>query len=112
MTNATKILSVRLTDPHQPSTIVTQLAHLVNNEESVAQFILNERTSIFLSMDGKIAYFESRIHSLHGAVVVSGSKLKLDNFCSYIWNLEAEEECGNLVLEILEISSTPSYPDA
>lgn len=104
--NVTKILPVRFTDTHQPSTIVVQQAHLVSNEKSVAQFTHHERRSVFLSMDGKIVYFDSRLHFPHGAVIVCSLKLKLDNFCSYIWNLEAQDkyEFGNLV--------QTSYPDA
>ncbi|CAB4008910.1 Hypothetical predicted protein, partial [Paramuricea clavata] len=93
-------------DPYQPSTIVAQLAHLMNSDKSVAQLIIHERTSVFLSKGSKIVYFDSHLHPPYGAVLVSGSMLNLDDFCSYIWNLEAHDihEFGNLV--------HTTYPDA
>ena len=100
------IFPIRFTDPYQPSTIVAQLARLMNSDTSVAQLIIHERTSVFLSKGSKIVYFDSHLHRPYGAVLVSGSMLNLDDFCSYIWNLEAHDihEFGNLV--------HTTYPDA
>lgn len=100
-----ELLPVRFMDPHKPSTIEEQLERLVNNDKGVAQFIIHERTSAFLVKDGKILYADSHLHPPSGAVLVSGSKENLHNFCSYIWNLEAHgvSEFGNF--------ARTSYPD-
>lgn len=65
-------LPVRVSDPHPPSTIRYQLVKLCNNHGvSLALFIVNEKTVLFVSVRGeKLVLVDSHLREPNGATVI------------------------------------------
>ena len=90
---------VRLQDPHEMSTICSQLSSAGNSQERSYSFlIMNEKISFFSTAKNEVLYVDTHSHPSHGAIVIVSDSVHMAEFCKTVWCLQgySENSFGNL----------------
>lgn len=90
------LMSVRLDDEHERSTICGQQREAINSRSSFSGFlVLNEKTSLFYVSNEFIVYVDTHSHGPSGPVLVTAELKELDKFCYAVWELEGNDAKTN-----------------